>query len=113
MTRFSVLLGSFALLLLLAGCKNELLEPDNCVTVAEGWVPSRPEYLVMLKDGLPVQETVNDLAIKHGLELRQVWESLRGFSATVPTRAAFDGLRCDPAVAVMGWNAPVFPHDPQ
>jgi hypothetical protein len=104
------LLSSLILLLQITGCRNELVEPDNCVTVAEGWVPSRPEYLVMFKDGVPAQPTTNDLVTKYNLELRIQFAGDNGFSATVPTFAAFEGLRCEPVVAVMGWNAVVVPH---
>lgn len=105
----SRLLSCLLLLVAIAGC-NDGFEPDSCLAVAEGWVPSRPEYIVMFKEGVPAQPTTNDLVTKYNLELRIQFAGDNGFSATVPTFAAFEGLRCEPIVAVMGWNAVVIPH---
>lgn len=101
------------LLLPAVGCKKEPVEPESCVNVAEGWVASDPRYGVFFRDGVQPQSAADELAAKYQLQVTAVWEGLRGFAATVPTRVAFDGLRCEPVVQVMGWLGHIYAPDGQ
>lgn len=111
MTLHLRLFSSLLLLLSLAGCKNELTEPAACLQVTDGWVPSNPVYIMFFKEGVPAQEMTDQLAAKHELEIRDFYPALGGFAANVPTEAAYEALRCESVLRVMGWGGVTYaPH---
>lgn len=94
----------------LGACENEILEPANCLHVDEGWVPQDPVYIFRFREGVPVDSATSELVSKYNLTLRRTWYF--GFSAAVPTFAAYEGLRCEPSLEMISWNYYAILHGP-
>ena len=96
--RLSVL-AAVAALLPLASCRAPLgLADDGCVKVQGTFDPRAPGYIVLYKEGVPVQATTAELAAKYGFTPKYVWEAaLQGFAAPL-SDAAVQGLRCESVI---------------
>jgi hypothetical protein len=105
----SLRLAAPALLLSVAACENDLLPPEEtaCESPAplEGAPdPRAPGFVVVFRDGTPVEAAVARLTGHYAFRTKHVYTSaLLGFAADL-TPVQLAGVRCEPEVKYVAYD---------
>jgi hypothetical protein len=76
----------------------------SCVEVQGTFNPAAPGVIVMYKGGTDPVATTRRLETKYEFSANYVYTSLGGFAAEL-SNAALLGVRCEPAVATVSYDA--------
>jgi hypothetical protein len=100
-------------LVLMVGCVNQptLLVPpcDKPAPLDGEWNPRTPGYIAMYVSGVvDARSLTSDLARKHGFTPESVFGAVKGFSVRELSPEALAGLRCEPSVLGVSFNAPTW-----
>src|SRR5215470_16320361 len=72
--------------------------------------PVATDYVVIIKQGYPSAQTIYGLRDKYRLTLDYSPDYDERVFAAMMTPSIANGMRCEPAVESMGYNAPIIPH---